>query len=316
MARRIKKYKESLKLLAQLLVVVVIGWLMFERLQAGFYQAVNEASLTSWQIFVSIIFFTLAVLVSGVLWSKIIRQLDPSFRRINITEAIRVHTVSWLLKYIPGQVGTLLSKMAWGSSNEISKKTVASSLLYENIFLASSSVILSIPVIGFSVLRDFGADVGLLLPLIMALAVLPLLIPGVLIFAVNIVFKLLKKKPFDQRHVLAGKQILQNQLLYLVPRIINGIGFVLIVSLFYEPSLFESIQLIGAYALAGIIGILAVFVPSGLGVREAVIIIVAGPIIGADLAAAAAIIARFSASLADVMLAFIYFIIRRTHGKS
>ena len=311
----IKKYKKSLKLIAQILLVIIIAWLMYGRLEAGFYQAVSRTNLLNWRIFVAVLAFSVAVMVSGYLWGRLINQLDSKFRTLEASESIKVHVVSWLLKYIPGQVGTLLSKMAWGSKNELSKKTVASSLIYENIFLATSSLILAIPAIGLSALASFGQEAGLLIPLLMALLVVPLLVPRVLISVVNFGLKLIKKKPIDNRHVLKSKYILSNQFLYLLPRIINGIGFVVIVGLFYQPSLFESIQLVGAYALAGIIGILAIFVPSGLGVREAVIIITVGPIIGYDSAAAAAIIARFCATLADVLLGFVYIIIRAEHGK-
>jgi len=312
----IKKYRKPLKLTAQLLLVAVIVWLMYGRLEAGFYQAIEKVNLFSWQILTTVLIFSIAVMVSGLLWGRLVGQLDPAFRKIMPAESIKVHVLSWLLKYIPGQAGTVLSKMSWGAKNNLSKKVTASSLIYENIFLASSSVLLAIPAVGLTALVSFGEDPSLLIPLVMTIAVIPLLIPGILMTIVNLGLNVLRRKPFDENHVLRPRQIIDNQLLYLLPRIINGIGFVVIVWFFYQPTVFESFQLVGAYALAGIVGILAIFVPSGIGVREAIIIVVAGPIIGYDVAAATAIVARFCATLADVFLALFYSIIRFNNAKS
>ena len=105
-------------------------------------------------------------------------------------------------------------------------------------------------------------------------------------------------------------------LIFLIPRLINGLGFVLIASIFITPNLFDTIQLGGAYILGGIIGILAFFVPSGIGVREAVIVICAGSVLGTDFAIAAAIIARVCATAGDVLVALIYGVLKGINGRN
>jgi len=307
-------HRRLIHLIGQLLLVAVIGWFLSDRLLNGLQQLTEVVQTFRWQLAAAVVLFALAVLVSGMLWGGIIRALDKNLRHVSSAEAMQVHVVSWLLKYVPGQAGSFISKMAWGKKNHVSQKAVVASLLYENIFLASSSVILSLPFLGLGTLSRIGSDKGLIVPFVMTLAVLPLLIPPVFTWCVSFGLRLIGKKPFDRNHALSGRAVFINQVLFLLPRLINGVGFVLLASLFIHPDFFDSLQLTGAYALAGIIGILAVFVPSGLGVREAVIIIAAGPILGADTAAAVAILARVCATIADVVLVGVYGGLKVLHG--
>ena len=90
-----------------------------------------------------------------------------------------------------------------------------------------------------------------------------------------------------------------------MPRLLNGAGFVLVAAAI-APVTPDDWALLGAiYVVAGAIGILAVFVPSGLGVREGVIVVLASPIIGASAAIFAAILARLIATAADALVALV-----------
>lgn len=310
-----KSHKKPLIIVIQLFVLGVIFWFLAGRITDGLRQAAEVLQKFHWQLFVATGLFTGAVLVSGVLWGGLVNNLG-SHKPIHMIEAIKVHSLAWLFKYFPGQGGGVLSKVVWGKRNGIERKAVLTSVLYENIFLASSSILLSVPFLGLTVLSEISGTGSLLIPFVLALGVFPFLIPAVFSKSIVIGLKLIGRKPPTADLALSGKEVLQSQLLFLIPRLINGLGFVLIASIFVDLTIMDTVQLSGAYILGGIIGILAFFVPSGIGVREAVVVIAAGSVLGADVAVAAAIIARVCATIGDVLVALIYGVLKGFYGRN
>lgn len=96
-----------------------------------------------------------------------------------------------------------------------------------------------------------------------------------------------------------------------MPRVLIGAGFVFIAMsvVDVDPSMYLGLG--ATYILAGIIGILALFVPSGIGVREGVIILFASAYFPVETATLIALLARFYATVADVILALLYGILSR-----
>lgn len=317
----IRKFKQlfsnlpwQLKLLLQAVLVLGIAAAIWSRLVDGWTVASAQLNILHPAFIASILLFVVAVASTGIAWGRMTNKIRAGRgKEIDPRTAVKVQIMSWLLKYIPGQVGSFGSKFVWGESAGYSKKTILMSVAYENIFLASASLILSLPLVGGSLLSD--AQTSILIPFGIAAAVAVLLIPGLLKSVVNLGLKTMNKKVADEQHSLNSKDTIITQFWFLVPRLINALGFVLIVGMFASFDLIVASQLGAAYILAGIIGIMAFFVPSGLGVREAVIILVATPLVGAPVAAASAIIARLAATIADVVLAGIYGMIR-AYGKS
>ena len=123
--------KLSLRLLRMTLPWIVVGSVGY-----FFYQALanSQEQLRDLTIglngvsFLSILAFTLAVIVSGLLWGRLLSLLART--PVAQSDAVRIHSASWLLKYIPGQVGSYLNKIAWAHSRGISKKTTSTTFIY------------------------------------------------------------------------------------------------------------------------------------------------------------------------------------------
>jgi uncharacterized membrane protein YbhN (UPF0104 family) len=101
----------------------------------------------------------------------------------------------------------------------------------------------------------------------------------------------------------------------MVPRLITAAAFLCVVeSMVGVPS--DAYVGLGAiYILAGIIGLLAIFVPSGLGIREGVIVLLASHYFTVEVAIALSLAARLYATVADGLLALVYVIMTRQKGK-
>jgi len=61
--------------------------------------------------------------------------------------------------------------------------------------------------------------------------------------------------------------------------------------------------LVGIFCLANVVGFLALFAPAGIGVREGILLLVLGPLVGAGMASVIAILARLIQTIADIFSA-------------
>ncbi len=257
--------------------------------------------------------FVGAVPLSGLYWGEILEKLTG--KTVSPIEAAAVHTKSWLLKYVPGQVGSVVGKLIWGVENKFSKKVISASFIYENVLLAISSFTLSLPII-FILLPGESAKYFVLIPIVLLAQVV--LIASSKTFNPLLVrlSKFFNKPMSGEEYLLSGPTLAKLQLKYYVPRLLNAIGFALIAAQYFSISPASDYIAIGAvYVLSGIIGILALFVPSGLGVREAVITALLGPIIGQPEALTLAIVSRIYTIVADVILIAVYGLLVRVKAK-
>jgi len=128
----------------------------------------------------------------------------------------------------------------------------------------------------------------------------------------RLVGPILRRRTSREDLFLGASTALRLEVRYLVPRVMNAAGFVLVAAAVVDIGGVDDVLAFGAvYVLAGILGILAFLVPSGLGVREAVITALLSPRIGTADALTIAASARLYATLSDVVLLFAYL----TYGR-
>jgi len=224
-----------------------------------------------------------------------------------------LHTSSWLLKYIPGQVGSLVNKVDWGRRAGYSRALIVITFIYENVFLQLASIVPSVIIImatvGYTV---FESNVVLLLVPLIAIVPLVLVLDRRIFHRVlDLPSRRMLKQPLPPEYFLSRRASLALLVGFIAPRVVNGVGFVWIAATIIPVTPGQWLYLGATYALAGAIGILAVFVPSGLGVREAVTFALLLAI-GVDPAKAVVIslLARLLSTIADGILALVYLPLR------
>lgn len=299
----LKKLKRIALKLLPWVVVGVVGYFFYQTLAANWEQLGDVSLSVDGWIVASIVLFVLAVLVTGTLWGRLLGVLTG--KPISPREAVRVQCASWLLKYIPGQAGSYVNKVLWAKKRGISKKTVSTSFIYENVLMVFAGMILSVPIILLFAHR-IDDEASLLLPLLALIPMLVVMIRPLFYWLLNTIFARLGKDPFRKEDFLSSKKLFQYQIGYLLPRILNGIAFVFIcISLVpIEPSMY--LGLIAAYTFASIVGLLAIFVPSGIGVREGVVVLLITAYVPVEQAVVLAIVSRLYVTIADVGVAAVY----------
>ncbi|HJM04509.1 MAG TPA: lysylphosphatidylglycerol synthase domain-containing protein [Candidatus Saccharimonadaceae bacterium] len=290
-----------------MIVVVLALWFFYSALSKNLSSLETISFSITPLVIVAIIMFILAVVSSGLIWGSLLGKLIQ--KSIGYSEAVSVHVTSWLLKYIPGQAGSYLSKVVWGGDRGVSKKSISVSFIYENTLTVMASVLLSIPVI-FIFSSELGSNLTTLIPLLAAAPLLIIFIRPLFHRMLNFLSKILKRKELQQSDFLSPRDLVVFQGAYLIPRVINGLAFLLIaISLLsVEPYMYVAIA--SSYILASIVGLLAFFVPSGIGVREAVIVLTLSTYFGVEQAIVLAVVARLYTTIADGLLFLVYIVIK------
>ncbi|MCR2813590.1 MULTISPECIES: lysylphosphatidylglycerol synthase domain-containing protein [Microbacterium] len=260
--------------------------------------------------------FAVAVPLTGLLWARMLRVLSPSVT-LAAREAVALQCASWLLKYIPGQVGSVVNKVAWAARKGISRSLVVITFVYENVFLQIASIVPAGVILLISLGPGlFGDNAALLItPVVVLVPLLMMMYKPFFHGLVNFPVRRILKHDIPPQYFLGSVQVLRFIGEFVGPRVLNGVAFVMIASTVASVPIEHWLPFAAAYVLAGAIGILAFFVPSGLGVREAVIVLVLSQYISVAEAIIISLLARLLSTVADLLVAAIYLFTRRTIAK-
>ncbi|CAN5167252.1 lysylphosphatidylglycerol synthase transmembrane domain-containing protein [soil metagenome] len=317
MASLSPRWRSTLRIVLTVVVVAAVGVLFARTLAENWTQVVDSGISFSWLWIVAIVVFSIAVPLSGILWGRIVAILAPTVT-VGLRESMAVHCASWLLKYIPGQVGSIVNKVAWGSRKGISRTLIIITFLYENVFLQVASLVPGIIIIVVALGSDIVTNNGVTAVLLLV-ALIPLvgvLVPRVFHGVISFASRRILKQPVPHEYFLSIPNTLGLLVGFVGPRLLNGLGFVLLAATIVPVPADQWLFYGAVYVVAGAIGILAVFVPSGLGVREGVIFacLVAGGVSPAH-AVIISLLSRLLSTIADAVVAAIYAGLRLSLSK-
>ena len=131
--------------------------------------------------------------------------------------------------------------------------------------------------------------------------------PKIINFFLSKLGKLMKKD--DMEITITYPQMIKVVLLFICNWLIVGTGFyILVVSLYPSVGFSQWLYVGGIYGLSAIIGILAIFTVSGLGVREGILIAGLILIMPKEYAVIISIVSRLWATIAELILILVAFI--------
>lgn len=255
----------------------------------------------------AVILFIVYKINSVLLWHYITKKNNCS---IPIKKAIISWFYSLLGKYIPGKVFMLGGRMYFYNKEGSSKKKVLFCFLIENICTVLGAALLFIMSLLFVNNPEL---IQYRHPAIIVILVFSIIIhPVILTKIINIPLKIFKKKKIDLKMKYVDMLVLV--LFYSVNFLIVGSGFYMLTNSVYPVNISEFFYISGTFGLAAVTGILALFAPSGIGVREGVIILALRYMIPEAAAIIVSIISRLWASATELVLigaVFIYAKIKR-----
>ena len=280
------------------LVVLLLAGLSLAVLSlAGQWSEVREgARQLSAGYVVSAFLSVLASLWLAMLsWRAMLRGLGTE---VPVRAAARIFFVGQLGKYVPGSVWPVLAQMELGAAYGLSRKVIGTaSLLALGIAVP---VALAIGLLAVPALLSAEGSAYLLLFLALPLAAV-LLSPPVLNPLLDRALRLARRQPLPQR--LTGATVTRVALYAAGGHLLLGLqAYLLARDLGASGSLLLPLA-VGAFALASSAGVLALPVPAGAGVREAVLVVSLSPVLPVGQSLLLALVSRAILTAGDLCVA-------------
>ncbi len=216
---------------------------------------------------ISFIFFFIHGYMVFFAWNK---SLNYYHIDIPTKEVAQIHFISLISRYLPGGIWHIAGRVVAVASKGFDIKKVLSTLYHEQIIAVLSCLFLVTtffwikPSI-YSGIIDFPFNTWVIL-ITFVLFVL-MLFPKVLTYSLNFLFKVLQKNKVE---ILTRQQYYQLFNLHTLSMLFFIAGYYFSARIYINNP--DVTQLAGVIMLATFIGFIAIFVPSGLGVREGIFI--------------------------------------------
>jgi len=235
----------------------------------------------------------------GVLaWVNILRQIGckqlPSFKVLSA-----VYAKAWMGRYIPGKVAWIVGKVIFGSRYGISVDRLAVGSVLEALLqivtMFGFSLLLILVDSRLNVLGDWSVP-ALVATVGVFFAVLS---PGCFKRLIEFAYKMTGRKPSTS--IVVTNQLMTTSCgLYALGYLVSGVSYFLLINAVYDISTVEIFFVVAAFNMAGVAGMVALFAPSGLGVREGVLLILLPLILPTEIALLVIVLARLFSLLVDI----------------
>lgn len=266
-----------------------------------------------WFLALGFLGFLLQELSYGLIWRKVLMRLGA---QLDLRAALRIYLASEFVRYIPGNVWHVLTRILWVNKYGVSRPVAFASMTVELITkLAAGALIFALSLLFWS---DIGAIQKLLhgtpvvigLGVVLALGLLVGLHPRVLNGVMSFGLRLLKRDPVVL--TLRYSDILLITLYWLMSWAIAGTAFyLLLLSLLPAVPISALPVCIGIYAIAWDIGFVSFITPSGLGFREGAIVglfALSIPFVPGTIAGILALFSRLVSTVAELVCVSIAYV--------
>lgn len=242
-----------------------------------------------------------AVLILAVGWTRIVNQLETR-ARLPAGQLERVFLYSWLGRYLPGKVGYLLGRFYLGRLLGGSSTALLVSMAYEGLLLlAAGAAFATVTLVPALAVESETVWPYLALPAL-AVAGVAAMHPRVLGWGLGFSMRLLGREYAQEGWLLRPEELLKLGAIYLAAILLNGVGFYLLIISLTDYSVGHMPLAMGAFALAGALGMVSVFAPAGIGVREGIVAAILQTTMPVELAILISLVARLWATAIDVVV--------------
>ncbi len=263
----------------------------------------------NWGIFAAaVLFYFLYKITLASLWHYMTKLNHAA---IGYFQAITAYLYSILGKYIPGKVFMLLARIPPYEEKGVQIRKVTICFLLENVCTLLGAAFLFLISLFFfpnEILEDYKWAT-----IILVILFFICINPKIINFFLGLVEKVTKKDGLVIP--ITYGQMIKVVLLFIGNWIIVGIGFYMLACSIYPIPASEMLYTAGIFGLSCIIGILAVFAPSGLGVREGILLLGLTLVMPEEYAMIISIVSRLWMTVSELALIGIAFVVNKAVGR-
>lgn len=276
-------------IVATLFYLLLVAFLV-RFLSGADWSRLAELRLQPLYVLLAVPFSLIPRLLQPAAWSRLIRghgAVPPPYPQVT-----RVYATSWMGRYIPGKIAWIGAKVLFGSRYGLQPSLLAATAVVEA--LIQLAVALGLSFLLFAVAPESAP----LPPAVRTLSVIAfatmaaLLVPTVFNALARRAAAMLKQ-PAGASGRLSVRTLVSVVLLYVGIHALSGLPVYLLLAAIHPALSPAQIPfLTAAFLVAGTIGTLALFAPSGLGVREGVLIVLLAIVLPKSVAALAVVFLR------------------------
>lgn len=249
-----------------------------------------------WGVFsVSVLFYFVYKLTLATLWHYLTWLNGAA---IPYPDAITAYLCSILGKYIPGKVFMLLARIPAYEERGVKFSRVTVCFLIENVCTLLGAAFLFLISLFFfpNDLLNQYKWVAVLLVICFFICIHPK--------CINLALKIFEKITGKKELQIPMKygQMLRVVLLFVMNWLILGMGIYMLTCSVYPIPMEQFLYISGIYGLSRIIGILAVFAPSGIGVSEGILLVGLKLIMPEEYAVIISIVSRLWVTVSELAL--------------
>jgi uncharacterized membrane protein YbhN (UPF0104 family) len=271
------------------------------------WEQVREAafSFRAIPLLLSTLIFVLGYFIQVWAWYLITLRLGIA---LSPGETVANWFYSQMGKYLPGKVWLLLGRFYLYDSKGKSKKAITVALYLETVTLIlAAGLVFLVSLLSLKEVRSFPIGIPLAGVILLLLVSFLFLHPRVLEKIFNRVLARLKSEPFPLP--LSYSDVLWVLAVCILSWVVGGFGFYLFVDSVFTVSPKDVYLLTGALAVSNTAGLLALFAPSGLGVREGVLVLLLSSIMPSSVAVVLSILTRLWMTFIEIGLIGVVYLI-------
>lgn len=256
--------KNVLNIVKTILFLTVI-WFLYKSISANFdkIKEINYSNYDPKFMFFSVITLFVSLVYPVFVWKFLIRSMGE---RINTLSALRIWFISNLGRYIPGKVFQVAGLVYLTSREGISRSKAVQSVLYSQITANGLGLFMGLGLLSLNKSGGSFPNHFHIALILIAVFIIILWFPTLFMRSSNFMLKKMKKEIIEQS--VSQK----NYIIYLILQVINwilmSVAFLFLISSYTDISVVKDPVLIFILPLSWTIGLLAVFAPGGVGVRE------------------------------------------------
>jgi len=296
-------------------VVVVAIFIFLGKMVWGQWQEIREASFTlrGFPFAVGTLIFAFSYFIQ--LWAWYLITLKCGIV-LSLPETLQSWFYSQMGKYLPGKVWLLLSRFYFYESRGKSKKMISIALYFETVtIIVAAGVLFWASLLLFHDANGYGLGERARWFALLFIPVFVFLHPTVLQKLINEVLRRLKREPILLS--LSYGDVLWITFVCLLSWLVGGIGFYLFIDSVYSVPAGSVLYLTGALAFSSILGVIALFAPGGLGVREGALVYLLSFTMPGAVAVVLSVLTRLWMTLIEIGLIGVVYLVPqiRRHSK-
>ncbi|MGZ4696390.1 MAG: lysylphosphatidylglycerol synthase domain-containing protein [Oryzihumus sp.] len=294
-----------LRLGIALVILAAVAWAVARNWAAV---SADLGKVTGWALVVALVLAVVGPILTMLGWRVLMTDLGSP---MHVAPAGGIFFIGQLGKYLPGSVWSVLAQAEMGAKLHIPRRRSAVVGLISIGLGVLTGLLVGVAALPLLLHTSGSGHVGWLV------LALPLLVvacwPRLLNRLIALGLRLLHREPLE--HELSGRAVLTSVVLFVGAWLCFGVHVWVLATSIGGANGPASLALasVAGYALAASLGMLAVIAPAGVGIREALLVLMLGQAMPTSAATAVVLLSRFIITAGDVLVAGGGWLYARSH---